>query len=47
MVIIPVLKQYWGYDDVMIAFVIAFYAIIEPISTIGNVAANNIFVILF
>lgn len=46
MVLIPVLKQYYGYDDVMIAFAIAFYAIMEPISTVGNVAANNIFVIL-
>lgn len=46
MLLIPVLIKYWGYNDVMIAFVIAFYAIVEPISTAGNIAANNIFVVL-
>jgi Na+/H+-dicarboxylate symporter len=46
MVLIPVLTQYWGYSDVMVAFAIAFYAIIEPVSTVGNVVANNLFIIL-
>ncbi|MDR1057290.1 MAG: dicarboxylate/amino acid:cation symporter [Coxiellaceae bacterium] len=47
MVLIPALNKYWGYSDTMVAFAIAFYAIVEPISTIGNVMANNIFIILF
>lgn len=47
MVLIPVLRLCWNFDDSMCAFTIAFYSVVEPISTVGNVAANNIFVVLF
>ena len=47
MVTVPVLKRYLGFDDSMIAFIIAFYGIMDPIATSGNVAANNFFVIIF
>jgi Na+/serine symporter len=47
MVIIPVLKEYFCFDDAMIAFIVAFYGIIDPIATAGNVTANNIFVLFF
>lgn len=47
MVTIPVLREYFGFDDSMIAFIIAFYGIIDPIATSGNVAANNFFVVIF
>lgn len=47
MVTIPVLKEYFGFDDSMIAFIIAFYGMVDPIATSGNVAANNFFVVLF
>jgi Na+/H+-dicarboxylate symporter len=47
MVTIPVLKEHFGFDDAMIAFIVAFYGIIDPIATAGNVAANNIFVLFF
>jgi Na+/H+-dicarboxylate symporter len=47
MVTVPVLKKYLGFDDSMIAFIIAFYGIMDPIATSGNVAANNFFVIVF
>ena len=47
MVTIPVLKEYLGFDDTMAAFIIAFYGVLDPIATSGNVAANNFFVIIF
>jgi Na+/H+-dicarboxylate symporter len=47
MVTIPALKEYLGFDDSMIAFIIAFYGVVDPIATAGNVAANNFFVIIF
>ncbi|MDR3155796.1 MAG: cation:dicarboxylase symporter family transporter [Holosporaceae bacterium] len=47
MVTIPVLKEHFGFDDAMIAFIVAFYGIVDPIATAGNVAANNIFVLFF
>jgi Na+/H+-dicarboxylate symporter len=47
MVTVPVLKEYFKFDDSMIAFIIAFYGMMDPIATSGNVAANNFFVILF
>jgi Na+/H+-dicarboxylate symporter len=47
MVTVPVLKEYLGFDDSMIAFIIAFYGVIDPIATSGNVCANNLFVIIF
>lgn len=47
MVTVPVLKQYLGFDDSMVAFIIALYGVIDPIVTLGNVAANNFFVVIF
>lgn len=47
MVTVPVLKQYLGFDDSMIAFMVAFYGVIDPIATAGNVCANNCFVLIF
>ncbi|MDR2068063.1 MAG: cation:dicarboxylase symporter family transporter [Holosporaceae bacterium] len=47
MVTIPVLKEFLGFDDGMVAFIVAFYGVIDPIATAGNVAANNLFVIIF
>jgi Na+/H+-dicarboxylate symporter len=47
MVTVPVLKEYLGFDDTMTAFIIAFYGIIDPIATSGNVSANNFFVVIF
>jgi len=47
MVTVPVLKQHFNFDDSMIAFIIAFYGIMDPIATSGNVSANNFFVIIF
>jgi Na+/H+-dicarboxylate symporter len=47
MVTIPVLKEYFNFDDSMIAFIIAFYGVVDPVATAGNVSANNFFVIIF
>jgi Na+/H+-dicarboxylate symporter len=47
MVTVPVLKEYFGFDDSMIAFIVAFYGIVDPIATSGNVSANGFFVIIF
>ncbi len=47
MVTLPVLRDYLGFDDSMIAFIIAFYGIFDPVATSGNVAANNFFVVIF
>ncbi len=47
MVTVPVLKEFFGFDDSMIAFIIAFYGVIDPVATAGNVAANNFFVVIF
>lgn len=47
MVTVPVLKEHLGFDDSMVAFIIAFYGIMDPIATSGNVCANNLFVIIF
>lgn len=47
MVTIPVLREYFQFDDSMIAFIIAFYGMLDPIATSGNVAANNFFVVIF
>jgi Na+/H+-dicarboxylate symporter len=46
-VTIPVLKEFFGFDDGMVAFIVAFYGVIDPIATAGNVTANNLFVIIF
>jgi Na+/H+-dicarboxylate symporter len=47
MVTIPLLKDLFGFDDAMVAFTMAFYGVIDPIATAGNVTANNFFVIIF
>ncbi|MDR0742666.1 MAG: dicarboxylate/amino acid:cation symporter [Puniceicoccales bacterium] len=47
MVTVPLLRDCLGFDDSMIAFAIAFYGVIDPIATSGNVAANNFFVVIF
>jgi Na+/H+-dicarboxylate symporter len=47
MVVVPVMEKYLGFDETMTAFIIAFYGIIDPIATAGNVAANNFFVLFF
>ena len=47
MVTIPVLKKYLGFDDSMVAFIVALYGVVDPIATFGNVTANNLFVIIF
>ncbi len=47
MVTLPVLKEYLNFDDAMLAFAMAFYGIIDPIATAGNVTANNFFVVIF
>ncbi|MDR3151396.1 MAG: dicarboxylate/amino acid:cation symporter [Holosporaceae bacterium] len=47
MVTIPVLREYFNFDDSMIAFIIAFYGVIDPVATAGNVSANNFFVVIF
>ena len=47
MVTVPVLQKYLGFDDSMVAFIIALYGVIDPIATSGNVAANNFFVVIF
>jgi Na+/H+-dicarboxylate symporter len=46
-VTIPVLKKFLGFDDSMIAFIVAFYGVMDPLATAGNVTANNLFVIIF
>ncbi|MDR2412022.1 MAG: dicarboxylate/amino acid:cation symporter [Holosporales bacterium] len=47
MVTVPVLEKYLGFDETMTAFIIAFYGVVDPIATSGNVTANNFFVIIF
>lgn len=47
MVTIPILQNYFGYDDSMIAFIVAFYGVIDPIATSGSVAGNNFFAVVF
>jgi Na+/H+-dicarboxylate symporter len=47
MVTVPLLKTYLGFDDSMVAFAVAFYGVIDPIATLGNVTANNFFVVIF
>lgn len=47
LVTVPVLRKFLGFDDEMTSFIIAFYGVMDPIATAGNVAANNLFVIIF
>jgi Na+/H+-dicarboxylate symporter len=46
-VTVPVLEKYLGFDDTMTAFIIALYGVLDPITTSGNVSANNFFVVIF
>lgn len=45
MVSLPVLQRYLGFNTEMLALITAFYVIIDPITTIGNVTANNLFIV--
>lgn len=47
MVTLPILQNYFGYDDSMTAFIVAFYGVMDPIATSGSVAGNNFFVVVF
>jgi Na+/H+-dicarboxylate symporter len=47
MVTVPVLIECLNFDDSMIAFIISFYEVMDPFATSGNVAANNLFVVIF
>ncbi len=47
LVTVPVLREFFGFDDSMTAFIIAFYGVIDPVATAGNVAGNNFFVVIF
>lgn len=44
-VALPILKNTLGFTDDMNALVLAFYILFDPIITMGNVTANNLFVI--
>ncbi len=44
-VALPYLKKILGFSDDMTALVLAFYIVFDPIITLANVTANNIFVI--
>ncbi len=45
MVSLPVLQQYLGFNEEMLALIAAFYMLIDPITTTGNVTANNLLII--
>lgn len=45
MVSLPILQNYLGFSEEMLALIAAFYMLIDPITTAGNVAANNFLVI--
>ncbi|MDR3144009.1 MAG: dicarboxylate/amino acid:cation symporter [Puniceicoccales bacterium] len=47
MVTVPILKDIFGFDDAMVAFTIALYGVIDPVATMGNVTANNFFIVIF
>jgi Na+/H+-dicarboxylate symporter len=44
-VTLPFFKSILGFTDDMVGLILAFYIVFDPIITLGNVAANNIFVI--
>jgi Na+/H+-dicarboxylate symporter len=44
-VALPILKSTLGFSDDMNALVLAFYILFDPIITMGNVTANNLFVL--
>ena len=45
MVSLPILQHYLGFSEEMLALIAAFYMLIDPITTTGNVTANNFLVI--
>lgn len=45
LVTLPILEKYLGFTSEMLASITAFYMIMDPITTSGNVVGNNIFVI--
>lgn len=45
MVSLPILQSYLGFNESMLALIAAFYMLIDPITTTGNVTANNLLVI--
>lgn len=46
MVSLPILQHYFGFSEEMLALITAFYMLIDPMSTLCNVTANN-FLIIF
>ncbi len=46
MVSLPILQHYLGFSEEMLALITAFYMLIDPITTLCNVTANN-FLIIF
>ena len=47
LVMIPILEKYMGFNVEMIGIITVFYMLIDPLTSLGNVLGNNIFVILF
>ena len=45
MVSLPILQHYLGFSEEMLALIAALYMLIDPITTAGNVTANNFLVI--
>lgn len=45
MVSLPILQHYLGFSEEMLALIAALYMLIDPITTLGNVTANNFLVI--
>lgn len=45
MVSLPILQHYLGFTEEMLALIAAIYMLIDPITTTGNVTANNFLVI--
>lgn len=45
MVSLPILQHYLGFSEEMLALIAAFYMLIDPITTTGNITANNFLVI--
>ena len=45
MVSLPILHHYLGFTEEMLALIAALYMLIDPITTMGNVTANNFLVI--
>jgi Na+/H+-dicarboxylate symporter len=42
-VVLPILKKTLGFSDDMTALILAFYIVFDPIITLANVTANNLF----